>query len=293
MCSIVTSVPKLGKGQKVKDWRRLYLAATSLVTDKQKIELLPVYAARNQAEIHIAEVCTKKATIAEALNLLESLIDGAPSTLVKFNDFWDCKPSGSNYQDMMAFYFVLANEGVGAGIPKHMIIMRFLKFVPRITAEKIFTQHKAIIIAAMTDDNMAAVFKTVQEKMMLVTKSDPGAGSSTSVKEEPEEHVFLAESEPPAWAQNLCQDVEMLKVQMAGESWGDSERGEDNVMMFKPKSSQYVPGPRRILGKCWICQKAGHRAEACYQRVCGKCGKKGHSENVCNAKMPGGKRAGL
>ena len=78
--SIVSPIPKLREGQKVREWRKLYLAATSLITERQKIELLPAYGARDEGELLIAEVCAKKTTITEALNELE-----APTTLKKFN----------------------------------------------------------------------------------------------------------------------------------------------------------------------------------------------------------------
>ena len=66
--------------------------------------------ARDAGEILIAESCTEKETIAEALNQLESLIDSTPTVLNQFNSFWSCKPIKKSYNELVAFYFVLVNE---------------------------------------------------------------------------------------------------------------------------------------------------------------------------------------
>ena len=60
MTSVVSNIPKLQANQKVKEWRRLYVASTALLTEKQQIDMLPAYGARNEAELLIAEMCAKK-----------------------------------------------------------------------------------------------------------------------------------------------------------------------------------------------------------------------------------------
>ena len=290
---VVTSIPKLQNLQKVKDWRKLYIASTSLLTEAQKISFLPVYAARNQAEVLIAETCATKATIVEALNDLESLIDGPSTTLGKFNDFWDCKPcKRASYQDLISFYFVLKSEGAIASIPNHMIMMRFLNFIPG--AEKIFEANNATIVEGMTTAQMDTVFKVIQQKLVKVKsqKNDIGEASGSQgqviIKQEMldhENHVFLAdetEEEAPSWAKGLCNEVSLLKSRMEKLDVGISE--SDEVLFVNGRTKR--PSKDRGQGQkskvqCWICKEVGHYSHACPERKCSKCGYKGHHEKFC------------
>ena len=120
-------------------------------------------------EILIAESYTEKETIAEALNELESLIDGTPTVLNQFNSFWSCKPIKKSYNYLVALYFVLVNEGKVAKIPYNIIIMRYLNFIPG--AEKICNDHKEKIGSTMKAAQMAEVFGDVKEKL---TRSQSG-----------------------------------------------------------------------------------------------------------------------
>ena len=164
MTPIVSTIPKLGKGQKVKEWRKSYIAAAALLTEKQQIDMLPMYGARNEAETLIAETCTNEATIVAALNELETLIDGPRTNLRKFNDFWDCKPDKkNNYHALISFYFVLKSEGTIAGISKEMIMKRYLNFIPG--AEKIYDTHAALLVPEITDAQMTTIFKSIQQDM--------------------------------------------------------------------------------------------------------------------------------
>ena len=190
--SIISPIPKLQPKQKVRDWRKLYLEATALVTEQQQINLLPAYGARDAGEILIAESCTEKETIAEALNELESLIDGTPTVLNQFNSFWSCKPIKKRYNELVAFYFVLVNECKEAKIPYNMIIMRYLNFIPG--AEKIFNDHKEKIRSTMTAAQMAEVFGDVKKKLTR-SQSGENKGFEIQVKQETTEydnHVFAA-----------------------------------------------------------------------------------------------------
>ena len=189
--SIISPIPKLQPKQKVRDWRKLYLEATALVTEQQQINLLPAYGARDAGEILIAESCTEKETIAEALNELESLIDGTPTVLNQFNSFWSCKPIKKRYNELVAFYFVLVNECKEAKIPYNMIIMRYLNFIPG--AEKIFNDHKEKIRSTMTAAQMAEVFGDVKKKLTR-SQSGENKGFEIQVKQDTEydNHVFAA-----------------------------------------------------------------------------------------------------
>ena len=190
--SIISPIPKLQPKQKVRDWRKLYLAATALVTEQQQINLLPAYGARDAGEILIAESCTEKETIAKALNQLESLIYGTPTVRNQFSSFWSCKPIKKSYNELVAFYFVLVNECKEAKIPYNMIIMRYLNFIPG--AEKIFNEHKENIRSTMTAAQMAEVFGDVKKKLTR-SQSGENKGFEIQVKQETTEddnHVFAA-----------------------------------------------------------------------------------------------------
>ena len=60
------------------------------------------------------------------------------------------------YNELIAFYFVLTNEGKAPKIPNNMVMMRYLDFVPG--SERIFKDHKDLFVAEMTTANMAQVF---------------------------------------------------------------------------------------------------------------------------------------
>ena len=278
---MASPIPKLQPGQKVRDWRRLYIAATALVTEKQQINLLPAYGARDAGEILIAESCTAKTTIVAALNELESLIDGTLTPLNSFKDFWACKPVKNGYNELIAFYFVLTNEGKAAKIPNDMVMMRYLNFVPG--SEKIFKDHKELFVAAMTTANMAQVFTDVKKKL-TTTQSRDNNGLERQIKQETNEYVFAAEEEedekPPAWARSMMEELNYVKKQVFDDT-------DDNQVLYNSPSQNFKgQGGNRPNQKyrCWTCNRIGHRAEACRERLCSNCGMRGHHEKDCYSK---------
>ena len=168
-----------------------------------------------------------------------------------------------------------------------MIMLRYLNFVPG--AEKIFTDHEELLKIGITDVQMATVFKAIQKKMMKLTGGNKTPTTTAVVKQErldEDSHIFLAEEEaPPPWAKGLCDQVKTLKEEMENFKADvhvnyDGETSE--VMYNNYKNNKPFSQKRRSQFPCWICNRTGHLANSCFERICGKCGIKGHHEKNCN-----------
>ena len=163
----------LQKCQRVKDWRKLYAAATSGLQPAEQIAFLPLYVGkdgRDEEEQTIATMCGEgKTTLAEVLDEFESLIDGERSRMDIFNEVFDIKPKSDDFTGLTNFYFRLTKDGKSAGMTFDLIFMRFLKFVRN--GRKFYEQKKAGITSAMTEAQTLALFKELQAQFKHYTFS--------------------------------------------------------------------------------------------------------------------------
>ena len=201
-------IPKLESGQKVSEWRKTYVAATALLTEKQKVDLLPVYVNRTAGEREIAFICTEKGTIEEALDELENLVDGAPSRVVLTKKFFDIDVEGKQL-DWKSLFFNLKLEGKKAHIPNDIIFIRFLGLVPG--GDKFYEDNSDVVKDGLSEEDMLKMYRKIQPKLeRSVVKQPEGLVNKQSSTND--EFVFNAESAqveeetPPKWVSQLQED---------------------------------------------------------------------------------------
>ena len=88
-------IPYLLVNQRIRDWRKLYEAATAGIEEAQRVGYIPLYIGgkgRDVNEKEIGQIVATKTTLKEALDELESLIDGPPSRMDLYNEVMDLKP---------------------------------------------------------------------------------------------------------------------------------------------------------------------------------------------------------
>ena len=265
----MVAIPHLAEGQKVKDWRRNYAAATGLFTEQQQIALIPMYAGRTEGEIDIAHICATQKTINEALDELEKLIDGSPSRMLLMNRVFDAKPSTRDFAGLTSFFFELKNEAAGAGIANGVMFVRFLNFVPN--GDKFYRQNEATITDDIGDAELLEMFKKLQTKMIQNNRD------ATEVKQEKDGFVFTANEVVPQWAEELKKEIGEIRGKIDEHKEDDDSQGNDDVYYGQDER-------RKFRGRCYICNKVGHLAATCYQRKCRCCGGIGHDASRCTSK---------
>ena len=143
------NIPHLKKGQKVQEWRPLYAAATATYKDAEAIKFLPIVVDRSPADQKWATAATKQATLKEALDELESRLDGRKTRFVAMKDFFNLKPTATvSLETLSTFFFQALEAGKAAEISNDVIAIKFLEFVPGAT--KLFNDNKAHIKTDMT-----------------------------------------------------------------------------------------------------------------------------------------------
>ena len=218
-------IPFLQKGQRIKDWRWLYTAATSGLKPAEQIAFLPLYVGRNgrdtQEQSIVAMCSVGRTELEEVLDELEAIVDGAPSRMDVFNDVFDLKPKTTDFSGLTNFYFRLIKEGEAAGMTYDLIFMRFLKFVKN--GRKFYEEKKQAITVNMTSAQTITLFKALQAKLI-----PSGVTPDTKVKEEGIDQAYndyyafqvdKAESEKmPRWAQDLRSDMRNLEIKLTSNN---------------------------------------------------------------------------
>lgn len=276
--SQLTPVPHLLSGQKIKTWKRAYLAATATLTDAQQLALLPAYVHRTEAEIIIAEQCSKKETPAAAIIELELLIDGAPNIVSRVNEFWGLKPVSTSYSSLIGFYFVLKSEATMAGVSNDMVLIKYLHHIPG--GEKIQATHQAKFKSTMTATEMETIFKIAQTKLMT-----NGVKTSDTIKEEKmesgESSMLFSLNEAPAWAVEMKEEIRSLREERENEAYAFNQSRENEAYAFN-QSTTNSRGSRGFRDKkCFVCNAYGHLSFNCKKRKCAKCNRTGHHESRC------------
>ena len=284
MANASIMVPHLAEGQKVKDWRRMYLAATALLTEDQKIALIPVYVSRNAGETDIAHICAQKKPLKAALDELELLIDGAPSRMIMLNRFWELKPASRDFNGLTSFFFTLQAGAKGARVPNDVMLLRYLNFVPN--GEKFFAQNEDTITEDISDEDSLTVFKKIQTKLV---RNEHDASGMAVKKEKDDSFIFNVEdgNEMPKWAENMQKELSEIKEKMTEDQAGVADDKDSGVFYGYNGQQKSRTGPR-----CYNCNKIGHIASRCYSKKCKCCGGVGHDEEKCPSKSAGRKPKG-
>ena len=263
------SVPRLAPGQKVGEWRQLFISTTALLKEEtQKIAILPVYVDRTPTEQRLAQIAAKKPTLNEALDELELLIDGTSSAVSHAREFFKCVLKDVSAQSQTAFFWDLMDLGLVASIPSDVIIMKFLAGVP--TGEKMHKELKADIKSGLTEDGFLSLFHKIQPHL--------GGKKPETLEVKIKEEMFAVQSTAaPAWAQQMQKEIisslqsRFGSIACREEVATQEEQEEDRQMCFKINQKKL----------CTFCKRTGHIVSECYRRTCGKCGGMGHDEEKC------------
>lgn len=269
--SFQLTIPHLKPDQKVRDWRPLYTAATSLLTKAQQIGHLPIAVDRSLADQKWASEAAKKETLKEALDELQLRLDGKKTRIQAMSEFFKLQAVGSlSPANMSDFFFKVLEAGKAAALSNDVIAIKFLEHMPGGT--KMFTDKEAEIKSDMTENNLIALFDYVKEKISKRAKK-PAVEIETSA-------FMAAEEEPvPKWARELTAKVTALESTIGQPfSSTDSSAEEQNRAFLARKEGKKFKKPHT---PCGICGKDNHVERKCFKRVCSKCSGKGHDAEKC------------
>ena len=160
------------------DYKRIYKAATTLLSDEQKRAYLPIYVHRSEGEKNIAFQASEKTSLDESFKYLEELIDGAPCIITECDRLFRMKPKDSSVDSIRSYFFQSHEQSKRAEIPSDVFLKLFLTNIPG--GKKVYKDKKEAIIANMSDDQVVNLFKVVLEKLQKRNNNDK---LSTEIKE--------------------------------------------------------------------------------------------------------------
>ena len=293
-------IPHLQESQKIRDYKKLFRAATATYKAGEQLACLPLYVHRTAGEKELAYQASGKASIDAAFTFLEELIDGPPCVYKMSEEFFSFKPKSQSMDAIRSYYFELYEFATLAGIPSDVFVKRFLTNING--GKKLYYSYKDDFNNNLNSDEVTALFKKMMEKIKKHLKEEK------VIKEEPEfvfkiNHTGHDDESMPLWAKSLHEEVRNLKCQQArresadeldyncsyNTSWewnNETEMypmqayGKNKSYKSKPSASGSFQGRDRDLA-CNICKKTGHRAKNCFNRRCFKCEGKGHDVKDC------------
>lgn len=241
-------IPHLKVGQRVKDWRVLYTAATSTLVEEQKIGYLPCAVDRCQADQKWAAQATHQVSLKAALDELELRLDQKKSRLEAMTEFFNLQPATSiDTRNLSEFFFEALEAGKAAAVAYDVIAVKFFQFLPGGT--KLFNKKESLIIAEMTESDLIELFDVV--KTVLARKC------GDTVKGNEVFHISHDEDScMPKWAVDLTAQVRALKQAVEDQD----------------------------TDQCKICGKTNHCEAKCFERICSRCSGKGHDASQCATK---------
>jgi len=263
------TIPHLLPGQKVRDWRPLYIAATALLKEPQQIGFLPVVVDRTPADQKWAAEAAKQETLEKALDELEVRLDGKKTRFVALTDFFNLKsPKMLTPTSLSSFFFEALEAGKLADVTFDIIAVKFLEFVPGAT--KIFNDNEDKITPKMEEAQLIQLFDVVKEK---VCKGDNHSNAISQVF-----HTVELEENVPKWAEQLQAEVSALKTSLNTLSSTESSATEEKAFFYRKNGKSFK---KKTATPCSICKKDNHSAKNCFKRVCSKCSGVGHDADKC------------
>ena len=275
---MITSVeiPHLAEEQTISDYRKIFIASTATLSDKQQLVCIPLYIHRTEGERQLAFTAATK-----AFKFLEGMIDGSPCVFTESAKFFNMLPKSTTIDGLRSYYFELHEVALRAEISREVFAKRFLTNVPG--GKKLFEDHKAEIDDLNSSIKVDDLFKKILAK--LKGKCDP-AQEKVKVKGEP--FVFPVhnhEEEVLTWGKELMNELGQIRSLV--ESNGARQNKESAESDEEHLVYAYNRAGNVAMKECEICGRFGHLKRSCYQRKCGKCGKKGHNACECRSANKG------
>jgi len=272
----LATIPSLAQGQSVAEWRNLYEPATVLLSEPQRIALLPCYVNRNKGQVEIAQICAREATLNAALTKLEQLLEGGISRVDNMHDYFTVNTD----TDPTSLFFELKAAGSKAGIPNFITFLRFCGLIPG--GRKFYDQNKAEIDAGVNDAKLMELYTRIQPTFAKDKLIKP------PVKEEALEAfqfpISVAEQPAPSgkWISEFKQDLLEGITQRLSEipaSYNGESDSSDGGSVYKYQETKKASSKKPL--RCEKCNKGGHTEESCFKRICENCEGMGHGADKC------------
>ena len=206
---IITSVdiPHLAEGQTRSDYRKIFIASTAALSDKQQLGCLPLYIHRTEGERQLAFTAATKSSQDEAFKFLEDMIDGSPCVFTESTKFFNMLPKNTTIDGLRSYYVEQHEVALRAKLSREVFAKRFLTNVPG--GKKLFEDNKVEIDDPNSSIKVDNFFKKILAK--LKGKCEP-AQEKVKVKEEPSVFpVHDQEEEVPAWGKELMNELGQIR----------------------------------------------------------------------------------
>ena len=214
---MITSIeiPHLAKGQKISQFKKVFLAATSTLKPDQQLACLPVYIHRTEGEKQLAFTASEEEDVTKAFKFLEDLIDGPPYLFTESTSFFNLLSANTSMDGIWSYFFQLDKVAKCAKIPTDVFIMQFMTNNPG--GKKLFESKKDKIKSDLDAAGVANFFKDCMEKLQKNSTSSETSGSETfAFPVEQEEQV-------PQWARELQKDMDELRSRLDVTDEEDTE----------------------------------------------------------------------
>ena len=272
-------IPHLAAGQKIAEFKKIYVASAAALTVPQQLACLPIYVHRTDGEKQLAFTASSKKDIDEAFTFLEEIIDGKPCVITECQKFFKLAPKNLEIDGIRSFFFELWDIAERAKISSDVCIKRFLSVIPG--GKKLFGEREETIKNDMTSTGMAEWFRDTLEK--IEKKLGPGKKTDITIKEE--QFVFTAENNEniPGWAREMKKNIEEIQLYIDQENPPNIANEEtSDVFAFEKRNTRSNKGKLKTI-RCGTCSKSGHSDKFCFHRICENCGGKGHDADGCTS----------
>jgi hypothetical protein len=217
-------VPHLKPGQKIKDYKRLFKAATVGYKDADKLGCLAVYIHRTDGEKELAYQASEKESLDAAFTFLEELIDGPPCEFLESEEFFKLNPKGPSVDAIRSYFFELYGVSKSAKIPTDVFLKRFLSNVSG--GKKLYDSNKEAIKTGLSDDEIVTVFKSIMEKLRKRTEEEVKEAKEESFVFSYDQSTKVSEA-VPQWAKNIQEELSDLRVRVVSSESGFEEQCTD------------------------------------------------------------------
>ena len=208
--SINLAIPCLRTGQRVKEWRGVYSASTSALSEKQRIGYLPIAVSRAPSDQKWAARAAEHETLEEALNELQLRLDGEKSRFTGMSEFFNLKPTKAPMLDaseLSEYFFQTLEAGTDAQVSYDVMALKFLHWVP--DGNKVFHKREGTIEAGMTEDQLIELYDLVKDRMLANSQTSSLVKTAASLPMDEHDQPI------PKWALDLKAQVKALSISVA------------------------------------------------------------------------------